>query len=114
MPQADETAPHPAQPLIDQAARIELDLLHSVGSFGVAMADAWANLVAEGASFAAERIRQEARTLQAMLHCRTPGDLQRIHAAFVQRAIDEYQAEAGRMTALMDAATRPTLRRKPN
>lgn len=112
MPKAAETAPHPAAPLMDQAAAMELTWLRPLGTFGVAMADAWADLLAETASFLAGRLRQNARTLHAILHSRSPAELQAAQADYVQQVLDEYRDEAARIITLsegaMRAATAPT------
>jgi Phasin protein len=97
-------AEHPAQAYLDTIAKAELSWLAPVQGFGTAVIDAWADLIEESAAFYARRIRQDVRTLHAVLHCRTPAELQAIQSDFVQKAIDEYQIAGSRMMVMMEKA----------
>ena len=99
-------ADHPSQAVVEKIGEIELAMLRPLGTFGVAMIDAWADILAESASFVAERLRQDARTQHRILHCRTPGELHEIQAEWFQKVIDEYREEAGRMSTLIEKTTR--------
>ncbi|GHF52585.1 phasin family protein [Seohaeicola zhoushanensis] len=95
-----------AQNSYERMAEMELALIRPMSNFGVAMADAWADLIAESASFIAQRLRQDARTQHAILHCRSASDLHEIHASFFQKAIDDYQDEAARMSSILERSAR--------
>ena len=108
--QTKPTAAQLTQDTMNRFAEFELAWLKPMGNFGIAMADAWADLIAESAAFVAARLKQDARTQHAMLHCRTPRELQEIQSAFVQKAIEDYQDETGRMTTLMESTARTMAR----
>lgn len=78
--------------------------LAAPGDLAMTMTEAWARMVAEGAAFVAERVRADARAFSQAMTCRTPTELQDVQAAFVQKAMEDYQAEAGRMASLMEEA----------
>ena len=106
---ADEAAAvdeHPSKPLRDGIAEAELAWMKPLGGFGAAAIDCWADMIEESASFVATRIRHDVRALHAVLHCRTPADLQVIQTRFLQQTIDDYQTGAGRMVELAEKSAR--------
>lgn len=74
--------------------------LGSLSWMGTAWLEAMGDIGAEVASFVATRIREDAATQHAILHCHDPEELQRIQGHFMQRAIDQYVEETGRMVEL--------------
>lgn len=95
-----------SQAYLERVAESEMAWLKPLTDFQIAMIEAWADLASEWTSFLASRVRQDVDTQHAILHCRTPAELLQIQSDFYQRAIDSYRAEAGRMTVLMEEATR--------
>jgi len=63
--------------------------LESIGEFGSELTD-----------FIAERIREDAKTQHEILNCRDPAILQDIQIRFIQRAIEQYTAETGRLVEM--------------
>ena len=68
------------------------------------MSTAWlGNMAAMSSTFAAfmaERIKDDLQTRQALLQCRTLGEVRHVQVAYLQNAIAQYQAETGRLIAL--------------
>lgn len=58
------------------------------------------DLGAEMASFVAARIKEDVRTQHEILHCKDMGELQRIQSEFIQRALEQYRAETGKLTEM--------------
>lgn len=81
-----------------------------MGSFmgmGTAWIEAISDLSAEVASFVAERVKEDVKTQHEILHCRNVADLQHIQAQFIQRAMDQYQAETGQLLEMSTKAFVP-------
>lgn len=68
------------------------------------MVTAWIEAIndmsAEVAHFVAERIKEDVKTQHEILHCKNVGELQHIQAAFIQKAMDQYQAETGKLVEM--------------
>ena len=60
----------------------------------------WMDLGSEMLDFAAERVREEVRVQHQILHCRSPAELISLQLAFLQRALDDYNAQAGRLATM--------------
>ncbi|MBJ3763690.1 phasin family protein [Maribius pontilimi] len=56
-----------------------------------------ADLGSELTNFVAERIKEDVKTQHEMLHCKTMHDLRHVQSEFLQRAIDDYQVETGKL-----------------
>lgn len=70
----------------------------------VGMSSAWmetmGDMGAEVASFIADRIKEDVKTQHEMLHCKNMTELQTIQTEFVQKALDQYQAETGKLVEM--------------
>ena len=55
---------------------------------------------AEVARFFAERIKQDVQTQHEILRCRNLAEIQHVQSTFMQNAIDQYQAETGRLVQM--------------
>lgn len=67
---------------------------------GTAWLEAMSDLSAEITGFVAERIKEDVKTQHEILHCKNVGDLQHIQAQFIQKAIDQYQEETGKLVEM--------------
>jgi len=81
--------------------------LGNLMGMGTAWVEAMAAMSAEVAEFVAERIREDVKTQHEILHCKNVADLQHIQAQFVQTALDQYQAETGKLVELSTKAFTP-------
>ncbi|MGC1506402.1 MAG: phasin family protein [Sulfitobacter sp.] len=72
----------------------------SMMSMGTAWIEAFSEMSAEVVGFVAERIKEDVKTQQEILHCKNAADLQHIQAQFMQKAMDQYQAETGKLVEM--------------
>lgn len=64
---------------------------------------------AEFAGFLAERIKEDVKTQHEILHCRDIEEMQQVQARFMKTAIEQYQAETGKLVKIgMDALSPDT------
>lgn len=77
--------------------------LGNMMGLGTAWAKTFGDMSSEFASFVADRIKEDVKTQHEILHCKSVGDLQHIQSQFIQKAIDQYQAETGK---LMEMSTK--------
>ncbi len=62
--------------------------------------EAMGDMSAEVLGFIAERIKEDIKTQHEILNCKDVGELQHIQAKFVQKAIDQYQTETGKLVEM--------------
>lgn len=74
--------------------------LGSMMGMGAAWIEAVSDMSVEVAHFVAERIKEDAKTQHEILHCKNVADLQHIQAQFIQKAMDQYQAESGKLVEM--------------
>lgn len=100
-----ETAVHLAMQQLQDAG------LGSMSWMGSAWTDAVSEMGSEVLSFMADRVREDVKTQQDLLHCKTPQEVQRVQAEFVEKAVAQYTAETGKLFD-MSAALNPFLQGK--
>ena len=75
---------------------------------GTAMLEAMSAMGSEVTQFIADRIKEDVKTQHQILHCKDMTELRRIQSDFVQKALEQYTAETGRLVQmsaeLMDTA----------
>ncbi|MEO1138204.1 MAG: phasin family protein [Pseudomonadota bacterium] len=62
--------------------------------------EAMSDMGAEVLSFVAERIKEDVKTQHQLLHCKNLGEVQHIQTQFIQKALDQYQAETGKLVEM--------------
>ena len=67
---------------------------------GTVWMEAISDMSAEVADFVAERIKEDVKTQHEILHCKNAKDLQHVQAQFMQRAMDQYRAETGKLVEM--------------
>lgn len=67
---------------------------------GTKFVEAWLDAGEEMFAFTADRIRDDIKTQHEILHCKSPIDLQKVHADYVKRALSDYRNHTGRLVAL--------------
>lgn len=72
--------------------------------------EAMGEMSAEVASFIADRIKEDVKTQHDILHCKNIADLQHIQAEFIQKAIDQYQVETGKLVEMSKSAFAPKMK----
>lgn len=77
----------------------------------VGMTQAWVDAMgamnAEVMSFVAARLGEDVQTQQAMMQAKDLQDMQHIQAQFFQKAIEQYQAETGKLVEMGSAFFTP-------
>ena len=96
---SDKTTSATADPF-NTIAQLQQAGLGNMMGISTAWAEAISDMGAEVASFVAERIKEDVKTQHAILHCKNAGDLQQIQANFIQKAMDQYQAETGKLVEM--------------
>ncbi|MGB3245063.1 MAG: phasin family protein [Sulfitobacter sp.] len=75
------------------------------------MSSAWmealSDMSAEVVGFVADRIKEDVKTQHEILHCKNVADLSHIQATFMQKAMDQYQAESGKLVEMTTKAFEP-------
>lgn len=102
---ANSTRTPDADRVLNRMSEMELAFIRPLGAFNTAIVDAYMDLLEEWTSFVARRVRQDARMMHQMLHCRDAAQVQKIQSAFFQRAVDEYQEEAARLNSILRNAS---------
>jgi hypothetical protein len=72
------------------------------GQVGAAWAEAMSGLGGEAMRFLAERMQQDMGLQQRLIHATSVEEVRHIQAEFVQKAIDQYVAETGRVVEICD------------
>ena len=102
------------KPQTETAAKTEMqqDALSRLQDAGfgnmLGMSSAWmealSDMGAEMVSFVSDRIKEDVKTQHEILHCKNVAELQHIQAQFIQKAIDQYQAETGKLVEMSTQA----------
>lgn len=74
--------------------------LGNIMGMGTAWIEAVGDMSAEVAQFVAERIKEDVKTQHEILQCKNVSDLQSVQAQFIQKAINQYQAETGKLVEM--------------
>lgn len=74
--------------------------LKALTGMNTAWFEAVSDMGSEVMSFLAERIQEDVKTQHQMLHCKDAGELQKIQAEFIQKAIDQYTLETGKLVEM--------------
>lgn len=85
-------------------------------AFGMSTAwfEAMGDMSAEVMQFMAERIKEDVKTQHAMMHCKNLTELQHVQAQFIEKAINQYQAETGKLVEMGTQAISPDDPSKPS
>jgi hypothetical protein len=97
------TAPPPSPEVPDPISALRP--LAPIAWMSTAWVESLADLGTEVTSFVAERIREDVKTQHAILHCKSMAELQHVQAQFVQRALDQYVAETGKLVEMSGKIT---------
>lgn len=74
----------------------------------IEMSAAWTEMIndmrAEVSSFVVDRIREDVKTQQDIMNCKTIADVQRVQGEFMEKAMKQYQAETHKLLAIGKAS----------
>ena len=74
---------------------------------GTAWLETIGEMSAEVVSFVADRIKEDVKTQHEILNCKNVSELQHVQAQFFQKALDQYQAETGKLVEMTNKAFSP-------
>ncbi len=100
----ETTGPSKADTPMDAVNQLQEAGFANLMGMSTAWLEAIGQMQAEVASFVAERIKQDVKTQHEMLNCKNMADLQHIQAQFIQKAMDQYQAETGKLVEMSTKA----------
>lgn len=78
--------------------------LGSLSWLGTKWVETMSDFGAEWLSFVAERVKQDVKTQHDLLHASNLGEVQHIQAQFLQRAMDDYRDETGKIVEFCSKA----------
>lgn len=89
-----------ATKMASDVAALQDQGLKAMSKFGLAWAEGMSDMGSEVLSFVADRIKEDVATQHKLLHCKNVADFQHIQAEFIQKAIDQYTAETGKLVQM--------------
>jgi phasin protein len=95
--QKQEEASTPTARDFNAFAQLQEAGLGNMIGLGTAWIEALSDMGAEVAGFVAERIKEDVKTQHEILHCKNVADLQHIQGKFIQKALEQYQVETGKL-----------------
>jgi phage gp36-like protein len=99
----DTNTPSSTQPLNAVTQLQEAGFRNMMG-MGTAWVEALSDMSAEMAGFVADRIKEDVKTQHEILHCKNAADLSQIQSRFMQKAMDQYKAETGKLVEMGTSA----------
>lgn len=99
----NETSSRGEAPVNAMAQLQEAGLGNMVG-ISAAWFEALGDLSAEVVSFVADRVKEDVKVQHEIMHCKNMSDLQHIQSQFLQKAMDQYQAETGKLVEMSTRA----------
>ncbi|SEW26510.1 Phasin protein [Cognatiyoonia koreensis] len=85
---------------LDAIAQLQETGLSNLMGMNTAWVEAISDMGAEVVSFVADRIKEDVKTQHMMLHCKNVEELQHIQAEFIQKAMDQYHDETGKLVEM--------------
>ncbi len=90
----------PAKTVMDPITDIQQEGLSNMLGLSQAWMEMMSDMGAEVMNFVAERVKEDVKTQHQVLHCKDVKELQHIQYQFIQTAIDQYQAETGKLVEM--------------
>lgn len=78
--------------------------LGSLSWLGTKWVETMSDVGAEWLSFIAERVKEDVKTQHELLHAKNIGEVQHIQAQFLQKAMDDYRDETGKIVEFCSQA----------
>lgn len=86
--------------MVDAITQWQTAGLGALNWFGAPTIEHMSALGAEWMSFVAERVKEDVALQHSLLHAKSPEDVQHLQMTFLQKAMDQYAAETGKMAEL--------------
>lgn len=78
--------------------------LGSLSWLGTKWVETMSDVGAEWLSFVADRVKEDVKTQHQLLHAKNVGEVQHIQAQFLQKAMDDYRDETGKLVEFCSQA----------
>lgn len=101
-----EAAPLEPEKLFETLTLAQTAGLGSLSWLGTKWVETMSDVGAEWMSFVAERVKEDVKTQHALLHAGNLGEIRQIQSQFLQKAMDDYQAETGKVVEFCSQAMR--------
>jgi hypothetical protein len=96
----------------DPLAKLQSAGFENMMSASTAWLESLSEMSAEVASFVADRIREDVKTQHKILHCKDVSELQQVQTEFIKKAVEQYQAETGKLVEMTSKAFAPASGKK--
>lgn len=100
----DTEAPESVNDPVSAMAALRKEGFDNFMGLGTAWAEAVSDMSAEMLGFLSDRIKEDLKTQHRLLHCKDMQEFHDIQADFLQRAIDQYQIETGKLIEMSTTA----------
>lgn len=100
MAQQTKAEQNPTQTMMSAFQDMQKAGLDPARWMGTAWMEHMSSLGSEWLSFVSDRIQEDVKTQHALLHCKDLSAAQHIQMQFLQKAMDDYQAETGKMVEM--------------
>lgn len=107
MAKTERQTPETANSVADALAQMQKFGLQSMSWMGADWVEKMSDLGSEALSFLSERVKEDVELQHKLLHCKDIKEVQHLQAEFLQKAINQYAEETGKMIE-MGAAMIPT------
>lgn len=91
-------------PSMDALAQLQQAGFGNLVGMSAAWMEALGEMGSEMLNFMSERIKEDVKTQNEILQCKNAADLQHIQAQFVQKAMDQYHDETGKLIEMSTKA----------
>jgi hypothetical protein len=85
---------------LNAIAQLQEAGLGKMVGLGAAWFEALGDMSAEVLSFVADQVQEDVKVQHEILHCKNVKELQHIQSQFLQKAMDQYQAETGKLVEM--------------
>lgn len=103
-PQADPTSPLEPEKIFLTLTEAQNAGLGSLSWLGTKWVETISDVGAEWLSFVADRVKEDVKMQHQLLHARTIGEVQHLQAQFLQKAMDDYRDETGKIVEFCSKA----------
>ena len=97
MSKSTKTSPPEPESIFQTLTDVQTAGLGSLTWLGKKWGETLGEVGAEWLSFVADRVREDVRTQHELLHAKNAADMQSIQAQFLQKALDDYGEESGKI-----------------
>jgi hypothetical protein len=90
----------PQEAAMADITQLQEQSLKALTGMNTAWLEALSDMGSEVMTFVAARIEEDVKAQHRMLHCRDAAELQKIQAEFIQKAINQYADESGKLAEM--------------